>query len=194
MISDDGIRHYTAIKSLSRLLGSSNTKHKCKQYFCTNCLQSFTLESSRDERRVYCEDNEMVKVEMPDKGSTIEFYDGQNQFKVPFMMYTDFEAILEPIQGPSPDPIDSYTTKVNQHIPSGWCIYSNFAYGDVKDPLTIYGSKGCVEKFCEYIRQEARRLYHMFPEKPMDPLTNRQWKSYKKAIFVTNHLTLKILR
>ena len=28
---------------------------------------------------------------------------------------------------------------------------------------------------------EAHRLYHMFPEKPVDPLTNRQWKSYKKA-------------
>ena len=31
MISENGIQHYTAIKSLSRLLGSSNTKHKCKQ-------------------------------------------------------------------------------------------------------------------------------------------------------------------
>ena len=65
MISDDGIQHYTAIKSLSRLLRSSNTKHKCKQYFCINCLQSLTLESSRNEHRVYCEDNEMVRVEMP---------------------------------------------------------------------------------------------------------------------------------
>ena len=46
MISEDGINHYTAIKSLSRLLRSSNTKHKCKQYFCTNCLQEFSLEAS----------------------------------------------------------------------------------------------------------------------------------------------------
>ena len=38
MVSDDGINHYTAIKSLSRLLKSSNTKHKCKQHFCMNCL------------------------------------------------------------------------------------------------------------------------------------------------------------
>ena len=30
MVSEDGINHYTAIKSLSRLLKSSNTKHKCK--------------------------------------------------------------------------------------------------------------------------------------------------------------------
>ena len=41
MVSEDGIWHYTAIKSLSRLLSSSNSKHKRKQYFCTNCLQGF---------------------------------------------------------------------------------------------------------------------------------------------------------
>ena len=29
MVSEDGINHYTAIKSLSRLLKSGNTKHKC---------------------------------------------------------------------------------------------------------------------------------------------------------------------
>ena len=79
------------------------------------------------------------------------------------------------------DPNESYTSEVSWHIPSGWCVYSKFAYGDVKEPLTIYRGKDCNEKFCEYIRQEARRLYHMFPEKPMDPLTNRQWKSYKRA-------------
>ena len=33
MVSEDGINHYTAIKSSSRLLKSSNTKHKCKQHF-----------------------------------------------------------------------------------------------------------------------------------------------------------------
>ena len=41
MISENRINHYTVIKSFSRLLRSSNTKHKCKQYFCTNCLQGF---------------------------------------------------------------------------------------------------------------------------------------------------------
>ena len=49
MISENGTNHYTAIKSLSRLLSSSNSKHKGKQYFCTNCLQGFSLESSRNK-------------------------------------------------------------------------------------------------------------------------------------------------
>ena len=54
-----------------------------------------------------------------------------------------------------------------------------FACGDIDDPLKLYRGEDCVEKFCEYIRQEAHRL--LFPEKPMGPLTNRQWKRYKKA-------------
>ena len=74
---------------------------------------------------------------MPRKGSTAEFCDGQNQFKVPFMMYADFESILEPIQGPNPEPTLSCTLEVTKHSPSGWCVYSKFAYGEVKDPLKV---------------------------------------------------------
>ena len=98
LISEDDKLHYTEVKSLNRFLSSSNSKHHGKQYFCNNCLQSFTQELSRDEHKVYCIDNKTVRVEMPQKGLTVEFCDGQNQVKVPFMMYTDFEAILEPIQ------------------------------------------------------------------------------------------------
>ena len=42
MVSEDGIRHYTAIKSLSRLLSSKDSNNKHKQYFCMNRLQGFT--------------------------------------------------------------------------------------------------------------------------------------------------------
>ena len=42
LISEGGIWHYPAIKSLSRLLSRSNPKHHGKQHFCTNCLHSFT--------------------------------------------------------------------------------------------------------------------------------------------------------
>ena len=179
MVSEDGINHYTAIKSLSRLLKSSNTKHKCKQHFCMNCLQGFMQEFSRNQHQVYCEDNESVRVEMPKQGSTIEFKDGQNQFKVP-LMYADFESILELVDPVEPrSPNQPYTNEVNQHTPSGRCVYSKFAYGDVDDPLRLYRGKDCIETFCNYIKEEARRLYHMFPEKPMDPLTKKQWKKYK---------------
>ena len=106
-----------------------------------NCLQGFTQESSRDEHQVYCKENESVRVEMPKQGSTVEFKDGQNQFRVPFIMYADFESILEPmsLQGSgSPNPNQPYTNEVNEPTPSRWCIYSKFAYGDVVTPLRTY--------------------------------------------------------
>ena len=87
--------------------------------------------------------------------------------------------ILEPIQGPNPVPTGPYTSEVTKHSPSGWRVYSKFTYGEVKDPLKLYRGKDCLEKFCYHIRQDAHRLYHMFPEKPMDPLTKKQWKRYK---------------
>ena len=117
---------------------------------------------------------------MPRKRLTVEFCDGQNQFKVPFMMYADFESILEPNLANNPEPTGSYTSDVTKHSPSGWCVYSKFAYREAKDPLKLYRGKDCLEKSCDYIRQEAHRLYHMFPEKPMDPLTKKQWKKYNK--------------
>ena len=91
-------------------------------------------------------------------------------------MYADFESILEPM-GPqgsgSPNPSQPDTNEVNQHTPSGWRVYSKFTYGDVDNPLRTYSGKDCIETFCNYIKEEARRLYHMFPEKPMDPLTKK---------------------
>ena len=49
--------HYVAIKSLSRLLSSKNSKHKGKEYFCMNRFQQ---EISRDKHRNYCLDNDSV--------------------------------------------------------------------------------------------------------------------------------------
>ena len=181
LITDDDKKHYIAIKSLSRLLHSSNTKKEKAQYFCINCLQGFSEKKSRDEHYVYCRSNEAVKIEMPNGKPIVEYSDGRYQFKVPFMMYADFESILEPIQGASNDPNVSSTRGVNVHTPSGWCIYSKFSYGVITNPLAKYRGLDCVKRFCEHIISEAKQLYNSFPEKPMEPLTKSQLKEYARA-------------
>ena len=118
---------------------------------------------------------------MPNKDPIVKYSDVQYQFKVPFMMYADFESILELVQGASNDPNLSLTRGVNVHTPFGWCVYSKFAYGDVTNPCKQYRGSDCVEKFCKHIISEAKRLYSSFPEKPMAPLTKSQPKEYKRA-------------
>ena len=181
LITSGEKRHYTAIKGLTRLLSSSNSKHGHKQHFCLNCLQSFSLEESRDKHFEYCKDNEAVRIEMPKEGSFIEFHDEQNQFKVPFIMYADFGAILKPTEKSNFDPNKPYTKEINQHIPSGFCVNSTFTYGKVENSLELYRGEDCVEVFCDCIKNEAKRLYHMFPEKPMNHLTHEQWREFNQA-------------
>ena len=181
LITDHNKKHYVAIKSLKRLLSRQNSKHKESQHFCINCLQGFAEQKSRDEHYAYCRSNEAVRIEMPNKKPIVEYSDGQYQFKGPFMMYADFESILEPIQGVSNNPNVSSTRGVNIHTPSGWCVYSKFAYGEVSNPLTQYRGLDCIEKFCEHIISEAERLYNSFSERPMQPLTKSQLKEYKRA-------------
>ena len=182
MIIEDGEKkHYVAIKSLERLLSKMNSKHNPTQHFCNNCLQGFSDIASRDNHYEYCRSNESVRIEMPTRNPIVSYSNGQHQFKVPFVMYADFESILEPIQGVSNDPNMSSTRGVNIHKPSGWCLHSKFAYGKVKKPTTQYRGPDCVEKFCDKIISEAKRLYKSFPEVPMLPLTKEQMKEYKKA-------------
>ena len=105
MIIEDGEKkHYVAVKSLERLLSKMNSKHNPAKHFCNNCLQGFSDVTSRDNHYEYCRSNESVRIEMPTKNPIVEDTKGQHQFKVPFIMYADFESILEPIQGVSNDP------------------------------------------------------------------------------------------
>ena len=82
-------RRYTAIKNKSL-----NATNKCAYHFCMNCLNGFRTASARDKHYEYCSSNGHVKVNMPtgDK-KWLKFHDGQYQFKVPFMLYADFESI-----------------------------------------------------------------------------------------------------
>ena len=64
------------------------------------------------------------------------------------MLYADFESILKPVDERYKDKMNTmkagrkdkapYTEKISKHIPSGWCVHSTFAYGDVSNPLKMY--------------------------------------------------------
>ena len=64
LITDGNIKHYVAVKSLSRILSSRNSKHKEVHHFCMNCLQGYPNELSRDEHSRYCKNNEAVCIEL----------------------------------------------------------------------------------------------------------------------------------
>ena len=132
MIVDGEKRHYTTIKSISRLLSKLNGKTRRAYHFCMNCLNGFRKASARDKHYEYCSGNDYVKVNMPTgkkNGQKVKRY--RDRMKT---MNTERKGKA------------SYTENINTHVPSGWCVNSTFAYGDASDPLKMYQSKDCVEK------------------------------------------------
>ena len=98
MTVDGEKRHYTTIKSISRLSSKLNGKTQHAYHYRMNCLNDFRIESARDKHYEYCSSNGDIKVKMPtEKEKWLKFHDGQYQFKVPFMLYADFESILKPV-------------------------------------------------------------------------------------------------
>ena len=130
MIVDGKKRHYTAIKGISRLLLKLNRKTRRAYHFCMNCLNGFRTETARDKHYEYCSSNGHIKVKMPtEKEKWLKFHDGQYQFMLLFMLYTDFESILKPVDERYRDRMNTmktekkgkapYMEKINIHVPSG---------------------------------------------------------------------------
>ena len=85
---------------------------------------------------------------------------------MPLAIYADYESTFKLTEDSNFNLEESYTNVVNQHIPSGFCANSKFAYGEIENSLKLYRGKDCVKAFCDYIKNKVKRLYHMFPEEP----------------------------
>ena len=165
------------------------------QHFCVNCLNGFESEIIRNDHYEYCKCKDLVRVEMPTKNkSIVKYTDGQYQFKVPFVIYVDFELILVPVNSVANDLDKSSTRGINVHQPSGWCINSKFAYRNRLNKFQQYRGKDCVSKFCETIMSEAKRLYKSAPQKPMDKLTKNNLKNTTMLKSVTYALKVLVIK
>ena len=131
------------IMNVSRYLSKLNGKTQHPYHYCMNCLNCFQKASARDRHYEYCSSNGHVKVNMPtEKEKWLKFHDGQYQFMLPFMLYADLESILKPVDGRNRDKMNTMKAErkgkapyKETNVPSGWCVQSTFAYGDVPDPL-----------------------------------------------------------
>ena len=62
----------------------------------------------------------------------IEFNQYEKSDKAPFIIYADFECLIEKIDGCKNNPDNSFTTKVGQHIPSGFSMSTISSFKNVE--------------------------------------------------------------
>ena len=127
MISNGKNRHYLAVKSLSRLLRGITSNHD-GDYYCLNCFHSYRTENKLNVDKNICENNKYCNIEMPSPNNNIIKYNqGDKSLKLPFIIYADLECLLKKIDiCHNPDLLS--TTKINQHILSGYSIYTSCSF------------------------------------------------------------------
>ena len=67
----------------------------------------------------------------------IKYNQGEKSLELPFIIYADLECFLKKIDTCYNNPDLSSTTKINQHIPSGYSIYTNCYYNCYYNLLLI---------------------------------------------------------
>ena len=120
--------HYLAVKSLSGLLRGITSNHN-GDYYCLNCFHSYRTENKLNAHKKICENNEYCNTEMPSPNNNLINYNkGGKSLKLPFIIYADLECLLEKISTCYNNPDLSSTTKINQHVPSGYSIFTNCSF------------------------------------------------------------------
>ena len=100
LVTENKNRHFVLIKNFNKFM-FNQTKHKGRKHFCMHCLQCFSSERVLNDHRANCIIvNGTQAVKMPYKTNNIlKFNNFHKQQTVPFVIYADFEAITEKIQG-----------------------------------------------------------------------------------------------
>ena len=178
--------HNCLIKNFSRLMNSSKSKDEHKKYYCRNCMLGYRSKEALSKHWPYCKEHSCVRVELPEKGSSVGFRHPERKMRVPFVIYADFESYIKPIYTCGPDEKKSFTKEYQKHTPSSFCYYIKcFDENVYKGKLVTYTSTSETDdvagKFVESIGKDVIDIYERtkFPKKMV--LTDEDEKNYNDA-------------
>ena len=173
MISNGKNWHYLAVRSLSRLLRGISSNHD-GDYYCLNCFHSYRTENKLNVHKKICENHDYCNIEMPSPSNhIIKYNSGEKSLELPFIIYADLECLLKKIDTCYNNADLSSTTKINQHIPSGYSIYTNCSFDKSDNKLSYYRGEDCMKRFCRDLKDHATKIIG-FKKKTMIPLTKEE--------------------
>jgi len=151
--------HYCWIKNFNRLLSDQNS-HRNQYHYCYYCLHGFTKRILLDRHLPYCQVHGAQRTEMPsEEDKWLRFTDVSKQLKVPFVVYADFECILERRYGCQPDPKRSSTIRLAKHVPSGFTYKVVGVTEDLTEAHVTYRGPNAADVFVEHMVELEDRPY-----------------------------------
>lgn len=181
------LSHYCLIKDLPRLVKNQITKHHSKLYFCDNCLMFFNTYDDLSSHS--CGG---VATELPPMGSFIKFENYSRKQFVPFVIYADFETMLERYESCEPDPTKVSTVTRQRHVPVAFAYHITCTLEENYNRYVSYRGSNCVSNFVKSIYKDARKIYDILKKIVPTSFSNENAHDFDNATscHICEHLLL----
>ena len=144
MITQQGENtHYSYVKKLTALLYDQN-RHNESKHFCERCLHGYKTKELLERHKPECKGllKTATRTEMMKDGENkMSFTNFYKQMKAPYVIYADFECILEKIAGCEPSADKSFTVKTEKHEPCGFSYIAVRSDGKLFGPFNYRGKE-----------------------------------------------------
>lgn len=175
MLENGTQSHYCLIKNLACLLKIQLTKHNGRVYFCDECMLFFNTEGKLNAH--VCGG---VKTILPDHGTQIQFKHYERMQDMPFIIYADFESLLQPNPGENKLNTNRINT-LQKHIPAAFAYYIVCSYNPSLNKYVSYRGRDCVEKFIDYLQEDIAKINIIFKNPLPILLTEEDEKQFANS-------------
>lgn len=158
LITENENMHYVLFQDFNKFL-FKQTKQKETKHFCRYCLQCFSSERVLTDHQENCITiNGTQAIKMPTKEDNIlKFNNHQKQLQAPFVIYADFESLLEKVHSCQPCDNKSYIEAYQKHRDSSYCHKVVCCYDDkYSKPTQIYRGENAAYKFMEAMLKKVK--------------------------------------
>jgi len=175
--------HYSSVKRLTALLYDQN-RHNESKHFCERCLHGYSRKELLERHKPECKGllKTATRTEMLKEGENkMAFKNHYKQMKAPYVIYADFECVLEKMAGCEPPSDKNFTVKTEKHEPCGFSYIAVRSDGKLLGPFN-YRGRDAVYVFLTWLQNHEREMREDMANKRPLVMTPEDWQEYRNAI------------
>jgi hypothetical protein len=187
-VTDMKTSHYCYITEFERLVHSQYTSNHNQIKICKSCFAHFkdhygqTAVDKLAKHKVECLAKNAARCEFPPY-DTISFKNAHRSKKVRFVIYADFETILQPVASCQGDPEKSWTSSYQRHIPYSYAYLLKDSENE-HTKLRLFRGEEAAKHFMQSITEDIKFIDNiLYRNKKLDvpKLTPTQQDDFNSA-------------
>ena len=176
--------HYGVVKNLSRLVSSQINKQNHKKFICMRCLNSFKSPESLEKHLELCKNHDHQRHVYPiEHDKYVFFKQFQKMHRVPFVVYADFECLVEATD----NKIGKGTVQYQKHTPIGFCYTIKCKEESLYENKTVlYTAKEEGEdigkEFVKSLENDLKEVYEILKTNVPIKMSEEEEKGFQTAV------------